>query len=232
MSSLRLLRRGVSWLPTPDPDGDPRPGKRPPAQQIGASRPVQTRAVAATATPLIPGPLRGCDASLPTGRVAAHANVIAGTLYAPVERGVWLLHRPMPMATAPLVDGRLGPSAARPPCLACPPPGTFPGARPLARAPPKVTGGRTFATLLRFWRTPKRPPAGLLRRPGPSAAPPPCAAHRLPPPSIVRPCTADEAGLTKAPPGRSPLQAWRPLGVTPPVAHVMPIAVAQQRRAP
>ena len=42
-------------------DGDSRTWKRPPAKPVGASLPVQARALAATTSPFVPGPLCGGD---------------------------------------------------------------------------------------------------------------------------------------------------------------------------
>ena len=45
--------------------------------------------------------------------VAADAEVIEVASQASIERGVLILNRQMPMATAPVVDVLLGPSEAR-----------------------------------------------------------------------------------------------------------------------
>ena len=50
--------------------------------------------------------------------IAADAKVVEVALQTSIERGLLLLDREMPISTAPLVDGRLRPSQARPPSLA------------------------------------------------------------------------------------------------------------------
>ena len=83
--------------------------------------------------------------------------------HALTERGVLCLDRLVPMATTPVVEGLLGPSEARPPCLAVHPPSTLPGPRPIAREAQKVEGGRTCPTLLPLRRTPKGQEPRLVR---------------------------------------------------------------------
>jgi hypothetical protein len=145
------------------------------------------------------------------------------------ERGVLLLHRPMPMATTPVVDGLLGPSEARPPCLAPHPPVTFPCARPIERAPQKVQGSRSFAPLRRLWRTPQGQPPRLGRVQGEAEAPQPCAEHAYDTSCIVLQLKADEEVVTRAHQGGFPLKPWRHLGFTPQVEHGMQVPIAQQR---
>jgi len=132
---------------------------------------VQTRALAAATKPLVPGPLRCFDESHHAVVVATDAEVIEVTSQAPIERGVLLLNREVPVASAPVVDGLLSPSQARPPCLARHPPVAFAGARPIEREAHKVKGGRTFPTLLRLWRTPKWQQASFVWVQGQSEAP-------------------------------------------------------------
>jgi hypothetical protein len=86
-------------------------------------------------------------------------------------RGVLRLDRLVPMATTPVVEGLLGPSEARPPGRAVPPPSTLPGPRPRAREAQKVEGGRTCPTLLPLRRTPKGHKPRLVRVEGQSETP-------------------------------------------------------------
>ena len=95
-----------------------------------------------------------------------------------MKRGVLLPDRPVPMASAPVVEGRLGPSQACPPCLARPPPMTVSGTRPIAREAQKVQGGQTFPALLRLWRTPEGQQASFVWVQGQSEAPHPFVKYR------------------------------------------------------
>ena len=149
--------------------------------------------------------------------------------YAPMERGVLRPDRPVPMASAPVVDGRLGPSKACPPCLAPPPPRTVSGSRPLARDAQKVHRGRTFPTRLRRWRTPDGPQARVVRGQGQSAARHPFVTYRHHPTRRVLPRTAADESITGAHQGRFPLTPGLHCGVPPHVAPVMHIAVPSQR---
>src|SRR5439155_2899485 len=149
ISTIRLFRRCDSWLPTPDPDRDPWAGKRPLSEEIRKPLPSETLALAATAQPLVPGPLRRFDESQQTPKIATHAEVVEVASQASTERGVLCLNRLMPMASTPIVDGLLGPSQARPPSLAPHPPVTCAGTPPIEREPQKVKGGRTLTALLR-----------------------------------------------------------------------------------
>jgi hypothetical protein len=152
MSSLRLFRRGDSWFHTPELDDDPGTGERALSEKIRAPRPGEPRALAATAQPLVPRPLRRFHESQHTPQVAADAEGIAMASHASTERGVRRLDRPRPMAAAPLIEGRLCPSKTRPPCLAPHPPVTVAGAPPGERAPQKGKGNRTVPLLLRLVR--------------------------------------------------------------------------------
>src|SRR5262249_22708686 len=154
ISTIRLFHRCDSWLPTPDPDHDPWAGKRHLSKEIRKPLPRETLALAATAQPLVPGPLRRFDESQETPKVTTHAEVVAVASQTSTERGVLCLNRLMPMASPPVVEGLRGPSQARPPSLAPHPPVTFTGTCPIQRAPQKVKGGWTFATLLRLGRMP------------------------------------------------------------------------------
>lgn len=118
--------------------------------------------------------------------------VVAVASQASTERGVLLLTRQMPMAMAPVVDGLLGPSEARPPSLAPPPLVTFAGTRPIKRKPHNGKGGRTFLALLCLWRTPKGYQPRLVRVQGQSAASQPFVKHRHHTPRIVLTLKADE----------------------------------------
>src|SRR5215468_4127958 len=135
ISTIRLFRRCDSWLHTPDPDRDPWAGKRPLSKEVRKPLPRETLALAATAQPLVPGPLRRFDESQETPKVATHAAVVAVTSQTSTERGVLCLNRLMSMASTPGVDGLLGPSQARPPSLAPHPPVTFTGTCPIDREP-------------------------------------------------------------------------------------------------
>ena len=133
------------------------------SEKVREPLPVEPIALAATAQPLVPSPLRRFDESQQTPKVAAAAEVIEVASQAYTERGVLLLDRQMPMAAAPIIDGRLRPSETRPPCLAPHPPVTVAGSHPVERAPQKVKGGRTFPLLLRLWRMSKRQQPRLVR---------------------------------------------------------------------
>src|SRR5215471_10477072 len=135
ISTIRLFRRWDSWLPTPDPDRDPWVGKRSLSEEIREPLPRETLALAATAQPLVPGPLRRFEESQETPNVATHAEVVEVTSQTSTERGVLCLNRLMSMASTPVVDGLLGPSQARPPSLAPHPPVTFTGTCPIEREP-------------------------------------------------------------------------------------------------
>ena len=55
ISTIRLFRWCGSWLSAPDPDCDPWAGKRQLSEQVRKPLPRQTRTLAATAPPFIPG---------------------------------------------------------------------------------------------------------------------------------------------------------------------------------
>ena len=148
---------------------------------------------------------------------------------APMARGVLRPDRPVPMASAPVVDGRLGPSQACPPCLARQPPRTVSGSRPLARDAQKVHRGRTFPTRLRRWRTPDGPQARVVRGQGQSAARHPFVTYRHHTTRRVLPRTAADELIAGAHQGRFPLTPGLHCGVPPHVAPVMHIAVPSQR---
>src|SRR5215216_6833842 len=132
-------------------------------EHVSTPLPRQARALAATAQPFVPRPLRGFDEPQQTPKVAADAEVVAVAAHALTERGVLCLERLVPMATTPVVEGLLGPSEARPPCLAAHPPSPLPRPRPIAREAQKVEGGRTCPTLLPLRRTPKGQEPRLVR---------------------------------------------------------------------
>jgi hypothetical protein len=136
-------------------------------------------------------------------------------------RGVLGLHRLMPMASTPVVDGLLGPSQARPPRLAPHPPMTLSGTCPIQRAPQKVKGGRTFATLFRLWRTPAGHQPRLVRVEGQSEAPQPFLKYRLHPPCIVLTRKADDDVVTRANQGRFALKPWLHFGCKPQVEYLV-----------
>src|SRR5262249_17213172 len=185
ISTIRLFRRCDSWLSAPDPDRDPCAGKRPLSEEIRKPLPRETLAPAATAQPLVPGPLRRFDESQETPKVTTHAEVVEVASQTSTERGVLCLNRLMPMASTPVVEGLLGPSQARPPSLAPHPPVTFTGTCPIKRAPQKVKGGWTFATLLRLGRMPEGQQSRFVRVEGQSEAPQPLAKYRHHSPCIV-----------------------------------------------
>jgi hypothetical protein len=117
--------------------------------------------------------------------VAVDPEVVEVAPQAPMERGVLILDRLMPMAAAPVVDGLLSPSEAHAPRLAPHPPVPVPGSPPIEREPDNVKGGRTFATLLRLGRRPKRQQPRLVRVQGQPKAPQPLVKHRHHPPCII-----------------------------------------------
>jgi hypothetical protein len=197
------------------------------SEKVRESLPVEPLALAATAQPLVPGPLRRLDEPQQTPKVAADAAVIEMTSQAYTERGVLLLDRRVPMATAPVVDGRLCPSEARPPRLAPHLPVTCTGTHPITREPHTVKGGRTFPTLLCLWWTPKGPPPRFVRVQGPSEAPSPFAEYREHTPCITLTLKADDAVVTVTHQGCFPLKPWLPLGGKPPVEPIVPIDVPQ-----
>src|SRR5262249_22552694 len=76
--------------------------------------------------------------------VTLHPEVVVMAPQTTAQRGVLHLHRLVPVAPAPGVDGPDGPSQARPPCLAPQPPTAPPGPPPVQREPQEVEGGRTL----------------------------------------------------------------------------------------
>jgi hypothetical protein len=137
------------------------------------------------------------------------------------ERGVLGLHRLMPMASTPVVDGLLGPSQARPPRLAPHPPVTLTGTCPIKREPQKVKGGWTFATLLRLWRMPEGQQPRFVRVEGQAEAPQPLAKYRHHSPCIVLALETHEEVITIADQRRFPLKPWLHLGLQPQVEHIV-----------
>src|ERR671922_2842664 len=77
ISTIRLFRRCDSWLYTPDPDRDPWVGKRKLLEQVSKPLPCQARALATTAQPCVPRPLRRFDEPQQTAKVAADAEGVA-----------------------------------------------------------------------------------------------------------------------------------------------------------
>ena len=149
--------------------------------------------------------------------------------HALTKRGVLRLDRLVPMATTPVVEGLLGPSEARPPCRAAPPPSTLPGPRPRAREAHKVAGGRTCPTLLPLRRTPTGQAPRLVRVEGQSETPSPRLKDRQHPSCIVFALKADEAVVTIPDQGRFPPQPRLPLGLEPPVKDIVQRDVPQER---
>jgi hypothetical protein len=215
-------------VPPPDPDRDPWAGQRPLSQEIRTPLPRETLALAATAPPLVPGPLRRCDESQETPQVATHAAGVAVASQTSTERGVLGRNRLLPRASTPVVDGLLGPSQARPPRLAPPPPGTFPGTCPIQRAPQKVKGGWTLATRLRLWRRPEGPQPRCGRVEGQAEAPQPLAQDRHHAPCLVLALATAEEVIPIAAQRRLPLKPWLHRGITPPVEPLVSVDVPQQ----
>ena len=120
ISTIRLFRRCDSWLHTPDPDRDPWAGKRALSEQIREPLPSETLALAATAQPLVPRPLRRFDEPQQTLKVAADAEVVEVASQTSTERGVLCLDRLMPMASTPVVDGLSWPVSGSP-AVSCTP---------------------------------------------------------------------------------------------------------------
>ena len=162
--------------------------------------------------------------------VAADTEVVEVAPQAPMERGVLVLNRLMPMAAAPVVDGRLGPSEACAPRLAPHPPVPVPSSPPIEREPDTVKGGRTFATLLLLGRTPKGQQTCLVRVQGQSKAPQALVKHRHHPPCIVLVFKADHKVVGVPDQSRLTPQSRLHLGLEPSVEHIMEIDVPQQRR--
>ena len=230
MSSLRLFRCCDAWRPAPDADRQPWAGARARREPVSTPRPRQARARAATAQPCVPRPLRRVDAPPQTAHVAADADVIAVASHAWTARGVLGLDRWGPRATPPVVEGRLGPSAARPPCRAAHPPSTLPGPRPRAREAPKVEGGRTGPPLLPLRRTPQGPAPRLVRWRARPKRPRRFSRPAPPPSGLVFALKANEAGVRPIPAqGRCPPQPRLARGLAPPGEHLVPRDVAQER---
>src|SRR4029077_21025272 len=80
--------------------------------------------------------------------ITIHSEIVDVALQPTPQRGVLHLHRLMPMAPAPSVDGFDGPSEARTARLARPPPTTAPCPLPIKRDPQEGEGGRTVPVLL------------------------------------------------------------------------------------
>jgi hypothetical protein len=77
-------------------------GERLLSEEIGTPFPMETLALAATAQPLVPGPLRRFDESQETPKVAPHAEGIAVTSQTSTERGVLCLNRLVPTPYPPV----------------------------------------------------------------------------------------------------------------------------------
>ena len=72
--------------------------------------PRQTRTLASTRRPLVPGPFRSLDDEELATEVAGHREVVEVTLNALAERGMLSLHRMVAVAPAPFVNGCNRPS--------------------------------------------------------------------------------------------------------------------------
>jgi hypothetical protein len=79
------------------------------------------------------------------------------------ERGVLLLDRQVPMASAPVGDGRDGPSQARPARLERRHPSASPSSPPIEGEPEEVEGRRSLAARLPRRRARERQEPGLVR---------------------------------------------------------------------
>src|SRR5262249_15416698 len=159
---------------------------RPLAEEIRKPLPVKTLALAATAQPLVPRPLRRFDETQQTRNIAADAEVIAVASQTSTERGVLGLNRLMPMASTPVVDGLLGPSEACPPCLAPHPPVTCAGPPPIQREPPKGQRCPALDPAVALVAAPTRAPAASSPDAG-SARSAPCVCQVPPAPTVHRP---------------------------------------------
>src|SRR5262245_23015637 len=133
----------------------------------------------------------------------------------------------MPMASAPVADGLLGPSQARLPRLAPHPPVTCTGSPPREGKPQKVKGGRTVTVLLRRWRTPTGPQSCLLRMQSQAEAPQPFLKPRQHPSCLLLALKADDEVVTRADQDCFPPQPWLHFGCKPAVQHIVQIDVAQ-----
>src|SRR5262249_44830164 len=95
--------------------------------------------------------------------VAVHPEVVVVAHQPPLERGVLLLDRPVPMASAIVGDGRDGPSEARPARLEARYPSTCPAPPPVKREAAEVEARRSLALRLIARRATKEEQAGLVR---------------------------------------------------------------------
>jgi len=110
ISTIRLLRGGGSWLRAPDADRDPGTRERKLIEKIREPLPGETRALAATTQPSVPGPPRCFDEEQQTTKVAAHAEVVEVASQSSRERCVLLPDPKVSMAVAPIGDGLDRPS--------------------------------------------------------------------------------------------------------------------------
>ena len=144
------------------------------------------------------------------------------------ERGVLRRHRLVPVAPTPVVEGRLGPSEARPPGLAPHPPTTLAGTRPRERDPQNVEGGQTFTAVLRLWWSPAGPQSRLVWGENQAAAPSPFPEDRPHPSRLVLALKADDAVVTRPAQGGLPPKPWLHLCLAPPIASRGPVDVTHQ----
>ncbi len=138
-----------------------------------------------------------------------------------MERGVLILNRPMPMASTPVVDGRLRPSKARPPCLTRHPPMTLAASRPIEREAQKVKGGRTFTPLLRLRRTPKGQQAGFVRMEGQSIHSHPLSQQHQHPLRIVLAFESKNEVITIPDEEALPPEVWLDFGFYPEIEDII-----------
>jgi len=188
---------------------------------------METRALAATTPPLLPRPLRRFDEPPQTPNVAADTDGVDVAAQPSSERGVLGLTRRGPVASTPVVAGLLGPSEARPPGLAPPPPTTWSGTRPRARAPQKVEGGQTCAAVLLLGWTPAGQQPRLGWGESQSEAPSPFPEYRQHPSRLVLALKANDAVITIPDQGGFPPPPWLHLCLEPPIAYIVPVDVPQ-----
>src|SRR2546421_8135341 len=85
--------------------------------QLYEARPRHLRALTSTVEPFPPRAPHLEDETFEAANVALHAEVVDVATYASDERLMLLLDRLVPVAPAPVVDGRDRPSQARTSCL-------------------------------------------------------------------------------------------------------------------
>jgi len=86
-------------------DRDPGTRERQLIEKIREPFPGETRALAATTQPLVPGPPRCFDEKQQTAKVAAHAEVVEVAAQSSRERCMLNPYRKMSMVMTPIRDG-------------------------------------------------------------------------------------------------------------------------------